>query len=93
MNLKVFWNSKWSGLFLESFRGQMLLKNKVKWLDLASRVWPPLVGLPLAKMVQVHYDFMVKYSKPQLSSSSKKYYWSSNIWVMIMAMFAIFNLL
>ncbi len=72
---KVLWNSKWSGLFLESFRGQMLLKNKVQWLDLASPLWPPLVGLPLAKMVQVHYDFMVKYSKLCLNSSSKNYYW------------------
>jgi hypothetical protein len=61
---KAIRNSKWSGLFLESFRGQMLLKNKVQWLDLASCLWPPLVGLLLAKTVQVHYDFMVKYSKP-----------------------------
>jgi hypothetical protein len=72
---KALWNSKWNGLFLESFKGQMLSKNKVQWLDLASHLWPPLVGLPLAKMVQVHNDFMVKYSKPQLSSSSKNYYW------------------
>jgi hypothetical protein len=59
---KALQNSKWGGLFLESFRGQMLLKNKVQWLDLAFCLWPPLVGLPLAKMVQVHYDF-IKYSK------------------------------
>jgi hypothetical protein len=72
---KVLWNSKWSGLFLESFRGQMLLKNKVQWLDLASRLWPTLVRLPLAKMVQVHYDFMVKYSNLHLNSSLKNYYW------------------
>jgi hypothetical protein len=39
-------------------------------------LWPPLVGLPLAKMVQVHYEFIVlKYFKLQLSSSSKNYYW------------------
>jgi hypothetical protein len=68
-------NSKWSGLFLESFRGQMLFKNKVQWLDLASHLWPPLVRLPLAKMVQVHYDFVVKYCKLHLNSSSKNYYW------------------
>jgi len=72
---KVLWRSKWSGLFLESFRGQMLSKNKVQSLDLTYRLWPPLVGLPLAKMVQVHYDFMVKYYKPRLSSSLKIYYW------------------
>jgi hypothetical protein len=37
-------------------------------------LWPPLVGLLLAKIVQVYYDFMVKYSKLWLSSSSKSYY-------------------
>jgi hypothetical protein len=26
---KALWNSKWSGIFLESFKGQMLSKNKV----------------------------------------------------------------
>jgi hypothetical protein len=60
--------------FLESFMGQMLSKNKVQWLELASHLWPPLVGLPLAKTVQVHYDFMVKYFKHRLSFSSKNYY-------------------
>jgi hypothetical protein len=53
----------------------MLSKNKVQWLDLPSCLWPPLVGLRLAKMVRIHYDFMVKYSKPRLSSSSKNYSW------------------
>jgi hypothetical protein len=48
---KVLWNPKRTGFFLESFRGQMLSKNTVKWLDLPSRLWPPLVGLPLAKTV------------------------------------------
>ncbi len=72
---KAFWNLKWTGLFLESFKGHMLSKNKVQWLDLPSHLWPPLVGLPLAKMVQVHYDFMVKYPKPCLSSSLKNYSW------------------
>jgi hypothetical protein len=71
---KVLWNSKWSDFFLESFRGQMFLKNKVQWLDLASCLWPPSVGLSLAKTVQVHYDFMVKSYKPRLSSSSKIYW-------------------
>jgi hypothetical protein len=33
---KVLQNSKSNGLFLESFRGHKLSKNKVKWLDLAS---------------------------------------------------------
>jgi len=42
-------------------------------MDLPSRLWPPLVKLPLAKMVQVHYEFMVKNSKLCLSSLSKNY--------------------
>ncbi len=71
---KAFRNPKWIGLFLESLKRQMS-KNKVQWFDLPSYLWPPLVGLPLAKMVQVHYDFMVKYSKPRLSALSKKYSW------------------
>ncbi len=71
---KVFQNLKWIGLFLESFKGQMLSKNKVQWLDFASHLWSPLVELPLAKTVQVHYDYIVKYFKPHLSSS-KNYYW------------------
>jgi hypothetical protein len=40
---KVFRNPKWTSLFLESFKGQMLSKNQVQWLDLPSRLWPPLV--------------------------------------------------
>jgi hypothetical protein len=71
---KAIKNSKCNGFFLESLRGQMLSKNKVQWLDLASHLWPPLVGSLLAKTIQVYYDFMVKYSKLQLSSSSKNYY-------------------
>jgi hypothetical protein len=42
----------------------MLSKNKVQWLDLPSHLCSPLVGLPLAKTVRIHYDFVVKYSKP-----------------------------
>jgi hypothetical protein len=53
----------------------MLSKNKVQWLDLKSHLWPPLVGFPLAKKVQVHYEFMVQYFKPCLSSSSRNYSW------------------
>jgi hypothetical protein len=48
---EAFRNMKWSGFFLESFRGQILSKNKVQWLDLASHLWLPLVELPLAKIV------------------------------------------
>ncbi len=32
---KALRNAKWSGLFLESFWGEILLKNKVQLLDLA----------------------------------------------------------
>jgi hypothetical protein len=66
---------KWIGFFLESFRGKMLSKIKVQWLDIPSHLWPPLVGLSLAKTIRVHYDFMVKYLKLPLSSSSKNYSW------------------
>jgi hypothetical protein len=48
---KAFWNLKWTSFFLESFRGQMLSKNKVQSLDLPSCLWPPLVRLSLAKTV------------------------------------------
>ncbi len=46
----------------------MLLKKKVQLLDLPSHLWPPLVGLPLVKKIQIHYDCMVKYFKPCLNS-------------------------
>jgi hypothetical protein len=46
----------------------MLSKNKVQWLDFASHMWPLLFELPLTKTVRVHYDHMVNYSKPCLSS-------------------------
>jgi len=48
---KVFQNLKWIGLFLESFRGQMLSKNKVQLLDLTSCLWPTLLELFLVEMV------------------------------------------
>jgi hypothetical protein len=88
---KVFWNPKWSGLFLESFRGQMLLKNKVQWLDLTSRFCLPLFELPLAEMICVHYDCMVKYSKPCLNFFWRIIIGLSSISIMIMAIFAITN--
>ncbi len=72
---KVFRNPKWNALFLESFKGQMFLKNKVQWLDFASHLWPPLFELPLVETICVHYDCMVKYYKPFLNFSSKNYYW------------------
>jgi len=56
MNLaSPFEISKWSGVFLEPFKGHELSKNKVQWLDLACRLWPTLKGLPHAKMVYAHF--------------------------------------
>jgi hypothetical protein len=89
---KTFSNPKWSGFFLESFKGQILLKIKVKWLDLVTHLSLPLFELSLAEMICVHYDYMVKYSKPCLSSSSKIIIGSSNICIMIMVMFTILAL-
>jgi hypothetical protein len=50
---KAFQNSKCNGLFA---RGHKLSKNKVQWLDLASHLWPTLVGLLLARIIGVHYE-------------------------------------
>jgi hypothetical protein len=52
----------------------MLSKNKVQWLDLALHLWPPLLELPLTKTIHVHYDYIVKYFEPCLSSL-ENYYW------------------
>jgi hypothetical protein len=57
---KMFQNPKWNSLFIESFRGDMLSKNKVQCLDLTSCLWPTLIGLPLANTIWIHYDIMVK---------------------------------
>jgi hypothetical protein len=46
---KAFWNPKWNGFFLESFKGQMLSKNKVQWLDLTSHLCLPLLELLFGK--------------------------------------------
>jgi len=72
---KALENAKWSGLFLESFWGEILLKNKVQLLDLAFWLWLALIKLPFMRMVRVLYDFMFKYSKLCLSSSSWNYSW------------------
>jgi hypothetical protein len=72
---KALQNSKCNGLFIESFKGQKLLNNKVQWLDLASCLWPTLVELPLVRTINVHYEIIVMYSKPHLTSSSLNYSW------------------
>jgi hypothetical protein len=61
MNLsKTFRNLKWSGFFLESFRGKLLLRNKVQLLDLAFRLWPTLIKLPSMNTIRNHYDVLVE---------------------------------
>jgi len=48
---KTLYNSKWSGFFVESFKGYMLSKNRVQWLDFTFHLWLPLFELPLAKTI------------------------------------------
>ncbi len=72
---KALGNPNWSGLFLKSFKGKLLLKTKVQWLVLSSCLWPILIGLLMVKMVRVHHDIMQRYSKPCLSSILQNNYW------------------
>jgi len=39
-------------------------KKKVQWLDLTSHLWRTLIGLPLLRTIGIHYEIIVKYSKP-----------------------------
>ncbi len=48
---KALQNPKWSGNFLESFKGELLSKNQVQWLDLSFCLWPILIGLPMVRIV------------------------------------------
>jgi hypothetical protein len=52
---KALRNPKWSKLFLVPFRGRELSKNKVQWLNFASRLWPTLKRLAFARMVYAHF--------------------------------------
>jgi hypothetical protein len=70
---KTFQSSHCSGIFIESFKGQNLSKNKVQWLDLAFRLWQTLIGLPLASIINIHYEIIIKYFRPHLISSSLNY--------------------
>jgi hypothetical protein len=72
---KALWNPKWNGFKKKSFRGQMLSKNKVQWLDLTSHLCMSLFELLLAETIHIHDDCMIKYFKACSSSSSKNYYW------------------
>jgi hypothetical protein len=62
-------------LFLESFRGFKLSKNKVQWLDFPSSLWLTLWGLPLTNVVDNHYKIIFKKIKPCLHDSQKKCSW------------------
>jgi hypothetical protein len=73
--IKALQNPKSSNFFIKSFKGQKLSKKKVQWLDLTSHLWPMLVRLPLARIINVHYEIIVKYSKPHLTFSSLNYIW------------------
>jgi hypothetical protein len=48
---KALQNPKWSGNFLESFKGKLLSKNQVQWLDLSFCSWPILIGLPMVRTI------------------------------------------
>jgi hypothetical protein len=61
--------------FFKSFRGHKLSKNKMQWLDLVLRLWQALIGLPFASIVQMHFQTIIKFSKPHLSSHSPHYFW------------------
>jgi hypothetical protein len=45
---KVFQNSSYSDLFIESLKDISCLKNEVQWLYLVSHLWLTLIKLPLA---------------------------------------------
>ncbi len=71
--VKLFEISRVVGSFLESFRGDKLSKNKMKWLDLALQLWPMLIGLHFASTFQMHFQTIIKFYKPHLSSCSPHY--------------------
>ncbi len=48
---KTFQNLKWSGLILESFRADLLSKNKLQLLDLAFHLWLALIKFPLMNTI------------------------------------------
>jgi hypothetical protein len=63
---KAFWNSKYNGILLnllEDINCQRIRSNG--WTS--SCLWPSLVRLPIVRIIDVHYEIIVKYSKPQLT--------------------------
>jgi hypothetical protein len=65
---KALQNPKWSGLFLESFRGRELSKNKVPWLDLSFWLWLALKGLPFAQTIYTHFVVIMQFSRSPFNS-------------------------
>jgi hypothetical protein len=65
---KTLQNPKWNGLFLESFKGCELSKNKVQWLDLSSWSWSTLKGLSVAKTVYAHVEVIMQFLRSSFSS-------------------------
>jgi hypothetical protein len=65
---KTFQNPKWNKLFLESFKGCELSKNKVQWLDLSSWSWLALKGLPFAKTIYAHFAVIMQFLRSSFSS-------------------------
>jgi hypothetical protein len=61
---KAVQNPKCNGLFVESFKGHKMSKNKVQWLDLTSHLWPALVGLLMARTIGVHYEINQIFKAP-----------------------------
>ncbi len=72
---KAFQNTKCNGFFIESFKGHKLPKSKVQWLDRVTCLWPTLIRLPLASIIRIHYEIIIKYSKLCLNSFSPNYSW------------------
>ncbi len=47
----------------------------MQWLDLTSQLQPTLIGLPFLSTIQMHFQTIIKFSKPRLSSHSLHYFW------------------
>jgi len=72
---KAFQNPKWNGLFLEPFRGCELSKNKAQRLNLTSRLWTMLKGLPFAKTIYTHFIVIMQFSKLPFNFQYSSYSW------------------
>jgi hypothetical protein len=86
---KALWNSKCSGLFIETFKGHKLLRNKVQLLGLASCLWSTLSDLPSVRIIGFHY----KTFSDLFDSFYQIILRSWNLWKMIMGDVGIIQLL